>query len=91
MNPKQLEKAFDDLLEEKLAISKQTLKIKIRQFLKDEWKGFRYAKKDDIFKTIDTKVPKDKLLKVANKINTLPSDKHFFSKSPQDLWTSGRK
>lgn len=78
--PKQLEKAFDDLLEEKLAISKQTLKIKIRQFLKDEWKGFRYAKKDDIFNTIDTKVPKDKLLKIANKINSLPSDKHFFSK-----------
>jgi 2-oxoglutarate dehydrogenase, E1 component len=78
--PKQLEKAFDDLLEEKLAISKQTLKIKIRQFLKDEWKGFRYARKDDIFKTIDTKVPKDKLLKIADKINTLPSDKHFFSK-----------
>ncbi|HEY4787776.1 MAG TPA: 2-oxoglutarate dehydrogenase E1 component, partial [Bacteroidales bacterium] len=78
--PKKLEKEFDDMLDEKLAVSKQTLKIKIRQFLKDEWKGFRYAKNGDVFTQVDTKVPKDKLLKIAEKINTLPHDKKFFSK-----------
>jgi 2-oxoglutarate dehydrogenase E1 component len=78
--PKKLEKEFDDLLEEKLAISKQNLKIKIRQFLKDEWKGFHYSKNEDIFKQIETKVSKDRLLKIGEKINTLPPDKKFFSK-----------
>lgn len=79
--PKKLEKEFDDLLDQKLEISKQTLKIKIRQFLKEEWKGFRYAKNGDVFTQIDTRVPKEKLLKIAEKINFLPPDKKFFNKA----------
>jgi len=77
---KKYEKEFDDLLDQKLVVSKQNLKIKIRQFLKEEWKGFRYAKNGDVFDQIDTKVPKNTLLKIAEKINYLPPDKKFFSK-----------
>ncbi len=78
--PKKLEKEFDDLLDQKLQFSKQFQKIKIRQFLKSDWKGFRYAKNGDVFQSIPTAVAKETLLKLAEQINFLPSDKNFFSK-----------
>jgi 2-oxoglutarate dehydrogenase E1 component len=78
--PKKLEKEFDDLLDQKLEYSRQFQKIKIRQFLKSEWKGFRYAKNGDVFEPVNTAVSKDTLLKLAEQINYLPADKKFFSK-----------
>lgn len=75
------QREFEELLEQKLEIAKQHLKIKIRQFLKDEWKGFRYAKKDEVFTKVDTAFSKARLLKIADKINSLPTDKKFFNKA----------
>jgi 2-oxoglutarate dehydrogenase E1 component len=75
-----LEKEFDTMLDQKLETSKKNLKIKIRQFLKDEWKGFRYSKSGDIFKPVATGMPKAELLGLLNEINTLPGDKKFFNK-----------
>lgn len=79
--PKQYEKAFDDLLEERLLLSKERQTISINQFLKDEWKGFRYAKNGDVYNQITTAIPKDTLLNLASQINFLPPDKKFFSKA----------
>ncbi len=78
--PKLLEKEFDDNLELKLETSRKTFKIKIRQFLKDKWKGFSYAKECNVFEIVNTSVPKDLLLHYAEQINFLPPDKNFFIK-----------
>ena len=78
--PAEYEKVFDDLLEDRLLLSKERQTIAIRQFLKDEWVGFRYAKNGDVYKKINTAVAKETLLDLASQINTLPADKKFFSK-----------
>jgi 2-oxoglutarate dehydrogenase E1 component len=78
--PKQLEKEFDVLLDQKLEISKLNLKLKIRQFLKDEWKGFRYARNGDVFKPVSTALTKELVISLLQDINNLPDDKKFFSK-----------
>jgi 2-oxoglutarate dehydrogenase E1 component len=79
-DPVKYEKEFDDLLEEKLAISKECTKITIHQFLKEEWKGLRYARGNDVFEPVKTSISKNLLVKLAEQINFLPSDKKFFSK-----------
>jgi 2-oxoglutarate dehydrogenase E1 component len=78
--PKALEKEFDTILDIKLEMAKSRHKIKIRQFLKDEWKGFRYAKGNDVFEPVKTSVSKNTIVRLAKQINDLPSEKLFFSK-----------
>ncbi len=78
--PKKYEKEFDDFLDLQLEASRETFKIKIKQFLKDKWDGFSYAKDCNIFEVINTSVPKQLLLLYAEQINFLPEDKNFFTK-----------
>jgi 2-oxoglutarate dehydrogenase E1 component len=78
--PQKYEKEFEDLLDQNLEESKKTLKISIRQFLKDEWKDFRYARNGDVYDKVDTSIPEDKALSLLNDLNTLPADKKFFAK-----------
>ena len=61
-------------------IIKNKVQKKKKKFLKEEWKGFKYSKEGDVFKTVNTSVGKDLLIKFANEINFLPPDKNFFSK-----------
>ncbi len=71
---------FDQILEDKFSASKKILKVSIQRFLKDDWKGLRYAKPSDGEKKIETGVPGAEILEVASQINTLPEDRKFFSK-----------
>ncbi|MDP4208377.1 MAG: 2-oxoglutarate dehydrogenase E1 component [Bacteroidota bacterium] len=77
---RQHEKNFDELLEQKLELAQTSQTIKIRQFLKKEWEGFRYAKNGDVFCPVNTAIPKELLLHLANQINHLPPEKKFFAK-----------
>ncbi len=74
------QKDYDDILEEKLEAAKKMKKVYIQRFLKEDWKGFRYASHSDFTKHIDTGVTREKLLAVAEKLNSLPPDKKFISK-----------
>ena len=76
----QYEQDYDEILEEKLKASKELKKVYIQRFLKEDWKGFKYASQADFQKHVETGVTREKLLKVAEEINTLPEDKPFFSK-----------
>jgi 2-oxoglutarate dehydrogenase E1 component len=76
----QAEKDYDDILEEKLKVSKDLKKVYIQRFLKEDWKGFKYASTADFQKHVPTGVTMEKLLRVAEEINTLPPDKPFFTK-----------
>jgi 2-oxoglutarate dehydrogenase E1 component len=77
---RQSEQDFDQILEDKLTASKEIPKVSIQRFLKDDWKGYRYALPSDFEKKYETGVPKQRLLELATVINTLPKDRKFFSK-----------
>ena len=71
---------FNNLLEAKLEVAKGLKKVKIQRFLSDDWKGIRYSTPDDFYQSTSTAVTKDDLIRVANRINSLPPDKKFFRK-----------
>ena len=77
---KEIAKTFDNLLEQRFELSKQNQKIKVHKFLKKDWKGFHYANSQDVFKSVNTGLSKNVLLKLADQINYLPEDKKFFDK-----------
>ena len=77
---KVFETDYDEILEEKLKVAKGLKKVFIQRFLKEDWKGFKYASQANFRKHMDTGVTRQLLLKVADEINTLPEDKPFFSK-----------
>jgi len=79
-NIKQAELDYDEILDGKLKVAKGLKKVYIQRFLKEDWKGFKYASQADFRRHIDTGVTKEKLLMVAEGINSLPEDKPFFNK-----------
>ena len=77
---KDMEKAFDDMLQDRLDEAKQIEKAKITNFLEDVWKDFRKSNEKDFRKSIDTGVPKDKLLQLGHQLNKLPDGRNYFRK-----------
>ena len=76
----QMEKEFDDMLQERLDDAKQIEKAKITNFLEEVWSGFRKSKRDDFENSPPTGVEKSKLLLLAKKMNSLPAGKKYFRK-----------
>ena len=76
----EMEKEFDDMLQERLAEAKQIEKAKITNFLEDVWRDFRKSKKEDFVKSPDTGYDEKKLIQLAKKINYLPEGKKYFRK-----------
>ena len=76
----QAEKDYDEILETKFSLSNSNAVVKIEQFMKDEWKGYRYSEASDFEKSPDTSVEKELLQFISDKVNNLPEDKKFFSK-----------
>jgi 2-oxoglutarate dehydrogenase E1 component len=71
---------FNKKLEEKYEQSKKIEKLKIKNFLIEEYKQYRFPDPNEKF-TVDTPPISESVLKeIANKINTLPADKKFFRK-----------
>lgn len=71
---------FDNLLEEKYHESEKIEKLKIKKFLVNEYADYYKPAKVDFSQRIDTRVPKDKLIELADRINSIPDDKVFFNK-----------
>ena len=76
----QMEKEFDDMLQERLDDAKQIEKAKITNFLEEVWIDFRKSKRDDFENSPPTGLEKSKLLLLAKKMNTLPAGKKYFRK-----------
>lgn len=76
----QMEKQFDDMLQERLDDAKQIEKAKITNFLEEVWTGYRKSNADDFKHSPDTSVPKKRLLELAKKLNYLPEGKKYFRK-----------
>ena len=76
----QMEKEFDDMLQERLNDAKQIEKAKITNFLEDVWIGFRKSSPKDFENSPLTSVKESKLLELAKKMNSLPEGKKYFRK-----------
>ncbi len=77
---KDMEKAFDDMLQDRLDEAKQIEKAKITNFLEDVWKDFRKSNEKDFRKSIDTGIPKVKLIQLGHQLNKLPDGRNYFRK-----------
>ena len=76
----QMEKEFDDMLQERLNDAKQIEKAKITNFLEDVWSDYRKSNSEDFQTSSDTSVNKETLIKLAKKLNYLPEGKKYFRK-----------
>lgn len=77
---KELETEFKEVLEMRFDESKKIEKNTIKQFMADEWDGYRTAGVKDFTESIDTSFDIEKLKKIARTITTLPEGKKFFVK-----------
>ncbi|NVN94405.1 MAG: 2-oxoglutarate dehydrogenase E1 component [Bacteroidetes bacterium] len=79
-NAKEIEKEFNDLLEQELSQSKAIEKAHINSFLEDEWSSIIKAEDKDFESSPSTAVNKENFLKIASKICDLPEEIPFFNK-----------
>ncbi|MBT5976004.1 MAG: 2-oxoglutarate dehydrogenase E1 component [Flavobacteriales bacterium] len=77
---KQIEKDFNQFLQERLMEAKEIEIAHISNFLQASWAGLEHSKTNDFDASPDTGVDKAKILEIAGKINTLPEDMPFFKK-----------
>jgi len=71
---------FENLLEDEFAKSKLIEKIKIKQFLKEDWEGFIHPQQDDFEEEVKTKISVETLNQLAENLNKLPENTQFFKK-----------
>lgn len=78
---KQMEKKFNDMLQDRLTEAKQIEKAVITPFLAETWKDLRESTDADMEASADTTFDKKALIEVGKSISTLPDEKNFFKKS----------
>jgi 2-oxoglutarate dehydrogenase E1 component len=77
---KTFEKDFDEILETKFEKSKNIKKTKIQQFLKSDWKDFKYAEDDDFEKNIHSAISEKQFHSLSKILSTVPSEGKMFNK-----------
>ena len=76
----QMDNDFNEILEEKYEKSKQINKVKIKQFLVEDWKKYIYPESENFEKNTKTGYNKEELIRIGQLLNTLPSKLKFFNK-----------
>ncbi len=71
---------FDLFLEDKYKESEKIDKVKVLRFLNEKYTEFTNPSKTDLIYPVKTGVRKSELLRIAERINTLPKDRKFFKK-----------
>lgn len=71
---------FEQLLESKYGESEKIDKVKVRGFLRNEYHKFDNPSKANLGQVVKTGVQKSELMRIAERINSLPKDKKFFKK-----------
>lgn len=74
------QKAYNDMLEQKLAQAKTVEKVKIKQFLVEDWNEYRHSRPEDFHDSPSTAINKKEIIRIADRINSLPKDYKFFKK-----------
>lgn len=77
----EMERSFTEMLDARLTEAKQARVGKITNFMEERWKGFKRAEPKDFLSSPDTKVKKEVLQMIGEKLTVLhPDGKKFFSK-----------
>lgn len=76
----QLNQEFDLFLEEKYKESEKIEKVKVRRFLSSTYAEYANPVKTDLHQPVNTHYNRTELLRIAERINHLPTDKKFFKK-----------
>lgn len=74
-------KDFETFLEEKFDISQKIGKVRIQQFLEEEWKGFKFPSENDFGKLTSQNLSKELLTFIGEKICYLPENEKFIKKT----------
>lgn len=77
---KELQAELDGILDSEYEASKLEKTVTVRNFLNDLWEGYDYATPEDLFKEINTQLPKEKLIELGKKAASAPKDKKIFRK-----------
>ncbi|MFV0531597.1 MAG: 2-oxoglutarate dehydrogenase E1 component [Flavobacteriales bacterium] len=87
---KEMEKQFKELLDKDFDASKIRKKNQLEPFMEDEWEGYELVLDEKrIFEPMDTSVPKETLVEIAQVLGELPSNKKFIRKIEKII--KGRK
>jgi 2-oxoglutarate dehydrogenase E1 component len=78
---REMEKAFRDMLQEKLNVAKTKKKTRFIRQSEGNWSGLHFATSEDLARSPETGVDTQKLLEIGERITTLPEDKPFFTKT----------
>ena len=71
---------FDQFLESKYEESETIDKLKIKKFLVQEYHDFQKPSGMDFTARVDTRVEKETLVRLSERVNSVPNDKTFFNK-----------
>jgi 2-oxoglutarate dehydrogenase E1 component len=77
---KKVEDEFEKLLDKKLEIAQRDSKVSIKQFLVEDWEGYRYSTSEDFYKNIETSIAPEKFNYLLERINNVPDQNAFFKK-----------
>lgn len=72
--------AYQNFLEIEFDASAKQEKATVFNFMEEEWKGMKTATAADFEQSVDTSIPKKKLLELGKKIASLPEGKTYFRK-----------
>jgi 2-oxoglutarate dehydrogenase E1 component len=75
-----LNQEFEQLLEAKFRESEKIEKVKVKGFLRNEYHKFDNPTKVNLGQIVKTGIPKNELIRIAERINSLPKDRRFFKK-----------
>lgn len=76
-----MDKEFRELLNRSFETARKSSKQKESPSLEGSWKGLRKSTPEDFLQSPDTSVTENVLKECGIKLNTLPADKKFFSKT----------
>ncbi|MDD4748229.1 MAG: 2-oxoglutarate dehydrogenase E1 component [Salinivirgaceae bacterium] len=76
---------FDAYLESEFQISKEHSKVTILPFLSDTWSGYKFPDQVSVLKEVDTSFNKDKLIALAQKVNSFDDSTLLFQKTAKIL------
>ncbi|MBG7630875.1 MAG: 2-oxoglutarate dehydrogenase E1 component [Bacteroidetes bacterium] len=76
---------FKDLLEAEYALSKKDKKSKVREFMKETWKGFTRRDEAAMLLSEDTAFSSEKLKEISKVVSTVPKGVKFLRKAEKIL------
>ena len=72
---------FHKVLDQAYETANESTQLNIQLFLEEKYKGIRFPKSEDFETIANTKISKEMFLELAEKITSLPKDKHFYNKT----------